>query len=150
MYGQWRPGLPAPVSRLVLVMLTAEILVRGSDYLPGDPPRVTGSPSIVEQALPLPVWGVLCLTAGCTTTVGMILRRVTPILLGCVWAAGIYTALAWGLFLQFVGLGAPWGGWRSPAHCLLMAGLWVTLAVGMWWRWRLDEAHRNHGKGASW
>ncbi|QNQ90706.1 hypothetical protein GP475_08695 [Corynebacterium poyangense] len=146
--GDWRPGLPAPVSRLVIWLLALEILDRGVDYALGDPPGVTNSLTIVEEAMPLPAWGALCLIAGITVIVGILTKQHVGIVLGSLWAAGIYAALSWGLFLKFLERGEPWSGWRTPVHFLMMAGVWALIAVGTTWRRRLDREYRERGTRA--
>lgn len=141
--GDWRAGMPAPVSRFILITMTLEVLSRGADYATGDRPGVTSSLTIIEAALPLPVWGVLFLLVGCTTALGIGLRRFMLIAYGAFFAGGLYAILSVGLFLRMVERGWPWDGWRTPTHFLMMGALWGAVAAGTIWRRKLDERRRE-------
>lgn len=141
--GHWRPGLPAPVSRFILWLMTAEAMSRGIDYVTGDRPGVTSSLTVIEAALPLPVWGLLFLIVASVTTLGVGLRRYWLITYGAFFTGGLYAILSVGLFLRMVERGWPWDGWRTPVHFLMMGGLWAAVAAGTIWRRRLDERARE-------
>ena len=59
MKGDWRPGLPSDVSMILLILLAVQAVNRGIDYLMGDRDTTTNSLTVVEQAMPLWVWGLL-------------------------------------------------------------------------------------------
>lgn len=143
--GDWRPGMPAPISRTVLWLLTVEALSRGMDYVTGDRPGVTSSLTVIEAALPLEVWGVLFLIVGAATALGVFFRRHMLIAYGAFFTGGLYAILSVGLFLKMMERGWPWDGWRTPTHFLMMGALWAAVAAGTLWRRRLDE-HRREAK----
>lgn len=142
--GDWRPGMPAPIARMILWLMVMEILSRGADYATGDRPGVTSSLTVVEAAMPLPAWGACCLIAGSIVTVGIAARRAKVVALGAAWSASVYVVLAVGLALRMVERGWPWDGWRTPVHFLMMSLLWAAISVGTLWRRRLDQKRREH------
>lgn len=119
--GEWGPGLQPDLSFLVMMLLSLEVLVRGFDYLMGDRPDVTANLSVVESAMPLPLWGVLFLISGGTFLFGVLYRRFAPLIFGSVTAMALYGALAVGLFLRMAERGWPWDGFRTPLMFIIIS-----------------------------
>lgn len=112
--GEWSPGLQPDLAFTVMLLMSLEVMVRGIDYLTGDRPDVTTNLSVVESAMPLPMWGVLFLLAGGTFLFGVVARRFTPLIFGSVTVMALYGSLAVGLFLRMAERGWPWDGFRTP------------------------------------
>ena len=126
--GTWVPLLPRSARMAVVTIVPLEPIVRGLDYVL--PPQVVANQlSIVEQAMPLTLWGILCLTGGLLASTGFIgrWRRIT---ITGLWIGGsTYAALAAGQWA--VVSGEPWlDGVRGPAIVTLMAVAQLGMAVG--------------------
>ncbi|KGM18138.1 hypothetical protein [Corynebacterium auriscanis] len=151
MKGDWRPGLPADVSALLGGIMALQAGNRGVDYLLGDRDTTTNSLTVVEQAMPLWVWGMLFFAGGVLVGVGMWKRHAEPIVTGATLLMATYGALAWGLLLKMIERGTPvraftheaskfdlagmihawpWDGWRTPTSFLAVAIMWGCIAWG--------------------
>ncbi|WP_426707527.1 hypothetical protein ACEN2D_02140 [Corynebacterium auriscanis] len=149
--GDWRPGLPADVSALLVGIMALQAGNRGVDYLLGDRDTTTNSLTVVEQAMPLWVWGLLFCAGGVLVGVGMWKRHAEPIITGSILLMATYGALAWGLLLKMIERGTPvraftheagefnltgmigawpWDGWRTPTSFLTVAIMWGCIAWG--------------------
>lgn len=126
--GDWVPLLP-PAARLAVVMIVPLInLGWGVDYvLPSE--STAHSLSVVERAMPMVVWGVLCLAAGIVSLVGFIgrWRRVAAVGL---WIGGsTFFALAAGQWAAVAGV--PWlDGVRGPILATVVAAAQLGMAAG--------------------
>ena len=164
--GGWRPGQPADISGVILAILAVQAINRGVDYLLGDKATTTESLTVVEQAMPLWIWGALFITGGLLVCVGMWARRAEPIIVGGVVLMATYSAMAWGLMLKMIERGTslhaffdaagtgdlsaivaawPWDGWRTPTSFIVMATLWGCLA----WGTRIMERARGDTHGGA-
>lgn len=101
--GDWVPGNFDPwvtlASKLLLYILMA---VRGADYLSPESPESMARLTLVEAALPLPLWGVaLLLAAGCGF-VGVALA-ITPLVAAAHVAGGaLYLAIGGGTLVTLL------------------------------------------------
>lgn len=127
--GRWTPGLQNDLSQIAMLALSLEIIVRGFDYLTGDRNDVTSNLSIVENALPLPLWGAILLVGGFSFIAGVVWRRFGLIIFGSVVTMACYMALACGLFLKMAERGWPWDGFRTPLMFVVYAGLFGLFAL---------------------
>lgn len=121
--------MPRPVSAFVLMVFALEIISRGSDYMDNDP-RINHSLSIMETAMPLPIWGAMCITSGVMVLAGMSMRRTVLIVWGAVLAMGIFGGLSAGAVAQMVNDGWPPDGWRIPGDYISRCVIWGALAWG--------------------
>ena len=161
--GDWRPGVPADVSAIILGLLAFQAANPGFDYLLGDRDTTTSSLTVAEQAMPLWAWGILFLTGGVLVAAGMWRKRAEPIITGGVVLMATYAALAWGLMLKMVERGTsldalwhelgefdlagtvaawPWDGWRTPTSFIVTSILWGCLA----WGTRIMQRARGDGE----
>lgn len=124
--GRWFPAPYTEGMRWGLTIAFAlQAFIRGLDYTFGDDGQ-SDRVSSFERALPLQAWGYLFLTGFLLLTIGMVLRRQTPIWLGHSVLGTTYAAIAAGLIVQ--SLGAPFlDGIRSGSGLLLAAGVHTTL-----------------------
>lgn len=158
----WRPGLPSDVSAIVLALMALQAVNRGIDYAMGDRDTTTASLTVVEQAMPLPVWGVLFFLGGVLVLSGMWRRIADLIVIGAVLLMALYASLSWGLVLKMVKRGTsvhdffdalgnesvgtivsawPWDGWRTPASFFVIAFVWACIA----WGTRVMQRARGDG-----
>ncbi|WP_412475373.1 hypothetical protein ACK8HH_17005 [Gordonia sp. LUNF6] len=113
----------------MIIVVPIEPILRGLDYvLPGAvPPAVQLSQ--VEQAMPLWLWGTLCLIAGLTALTGFLgrWRRLTVVGL---WIGGsVYAALAVGQWIAVAH--QPWlDGLRGPSIVTLLCLAQLGMAIG--------------------
>ena len=160
--GEWRAGLPADVSAIIVALLAGQAMIRGVDYLTGDRETTTTSLTVVEQAMPLWAWGVFCVIGGGLVLGGMWRKYAEPVIIGSIVLMATYGALSWGLFLKMVKRGTsvhaftesvetadfhgiihawPWDGWRTPMGFLVTAVLWGCFA----WGTRVIQRARGDG-----
>lgn len=98
--GDWSPGMPSLISFIIFCLFTMQGANRGVDYITGDRPDVTQSLTVVEQAMPLQIWGVLFLMASIVVTVGVLFRRHNIIIAGCLHFVVLYSGITWGLTMK--------------------------------------------------
>ena len=127
--GTWVPLLPLPARLAVVTLVTVEPIMRGIDYILPDAEPPATQLSVLERAMPITVWGILCLIAGLTALVGFSgrWRRIT---VAGLWLGGsVYVALAAGQWAAVAG--HPWlDGLRGPAIVSLLALAQLGMAVG--------------------
>lgn len=126
--GEWVPLLPKTARLPVVMAVPLEPILRGLDYmLPGE--ETSTQLSVVERAMPMPVWGALCLLTGLVAFAGFLgrWRRVT---VAGLWIGGsVYATLAAGQW--WVVWEEPWlDGIRGPAIVTLLAVAQLGMAVG--------------------
>lgn len=100
--GTWRPGMPVMVSGLILAVYNFQQYIRGLDYVTGDRPDTTESLTVVEQAMPLPMWGAAFLMVAFIVTAGMVLRQARILITGCLLSVVLYAGLTWGLAMKML------------------------------------------------
>lgn len=86
--GTWTPLLPIHMRLLAVGVVPLVPASYGVDFLlPGQDDQVGPSYTIVEQAMPIQAWGVLCLVAGLTMITGFAMRWPRWVISGS-WLAG--------------------------------------------------------------
>ena len=127
--GTWVPLLPLPARISVVTLVTVEPIMRGIDYILPDAEPPATQLSVLEQAMPITVWGIACLMAGLAALVGFAgrWRRIT---VAGLWLGGaVYAAIAAGQWAAVVD--HPWlDGMRGPAIVSLLALAQMGMAVG--------------------
>lgn len=121
-----------------LVLATETFLVlqgasRGMDYVQPRPPLPPNPTlSVIEAALPLPLWGSGFLLFAGLVFIGLFGGWVWPIISGHLGLAGLYGAFSYGLLAQ-----TPIRhGWLALiGTALLSAGLWLGIMRWTHWRW---------------
>lgn len=141
--GQWKPGLQPDLAAVAMFAYGTETLIRSVDYLTGDREGVTSSLTVVEQALPLPAWGLLCFVAAATFLIGMWRRRFGAVIAGSVLAMAAYGALAAGLAVRVFQLGWPPDGFRTAVQFVLVSLMFGLFAVSASLR-RASETATDH------
>lgn len=135
----WKPGSwePARLSTLdsisVTVWLCFASMLRGLDYLlPASPEGSTKSLTVVEDAMPLPVWGMLFLGFS-ALLLAAVLMKIHRLVYLSHWTLGVVTAaLAVGLGAEY--LTRPWGdGIRSAGTLAVVAALYLIIAIRTGW-----------------
>lgn len=122
--------MPRHVSAVILAVFAIQIIVRGVDYMDNDP-MVKYTLSSMEMAMPLPVWGTLCIAAGSTVLAGMGTRRTYLVIAGSILAMAIFGALSAGAVIQMVTtLPFPWDGWRQPGDYISRCIIWGAFGWG--------------------
>lgn len=153
---RWSPALPDNAAAVIIVILAAQAVVRGVDYLFGDRADVTTALSLAEKAMPLQMWGCLFTAGGVLVLSGVARRAPRLIIAGSGWLIAAYGALAWALFLKMIERATPWhvfiesisephatagwvvhtihafplDGWRSPMTCVTAAVIWGCIGWG--------------------
>lgn len=131
--GSWEParlGLSDSIG--ITMLLSAVSIVRGFDYIT---PKSTASPalSIVEEAFPLWVWGLMFLVPSIFLTISALTRVHAGVWIGHWLLVIAYFGLATGLGLEY--LGRPWfDGIRSAASLAIPFGLSALVALRTGWR----------------
>lgn len=130
-------GVNALLLQLVALALTT---FRGLDYLLDGGEQVAhGGLSLVEQALPLQVWGAAFLVAVVVCAVGIVARCWPLAVAGHAGMVGLYAALAIGA----VAAGQLSGSWVGVAWLVAAAGFNVILADTSLDAWRARRARRR-------
>lgn len=127
--GTWEPLLPPTSRNAVVGLVPLEPIIRGLDYLlpDGDPPSRTLD--VVEQAMPIQWWGVLCLLAGVIALAGFHARRRRTCITGLWLGAAVYASLAAGQWWEV--LGHPWfDGIRGPTIVTIFGLAQAGIAIG--------------------
>lgn len=131
--GTWSAGYPPGVHQILLVLLTCELILRGMDYFTGDHSEATNNLlTIVERAMPLTWWGLLCLASAALTITGIIGRWANLIVAGALLASGIYGGLAWGMLLRMFEYGCRPAAETTPGYALVWGGVTAALLSGAW------------------
>lgn len=143
--GDWAPGLQPDLSLVAMWALILELIVRGVDYVGGDRPEVTNNLTVVEQAFPIQVWGILCLAAGLMFAFGVATQKFGAVIAGSLLATGVYGALAAGLFLRMVERGWPWDGFRTPLMFMVVALLFALYSFSGYLKLTAHRASRHMG-----
>lgn len=134
--GDWVPLIPYPFRGIILAAWVVIPIPYGLDYLSENPDKGNRL-SIVESALPLPVWGSLMIAAGLAASVSLIMRwRMRTVvalhILGAIWFT-----LAIGLLADSISkLGGD--GYRSFVLFLAVSITYWSAAVGYYYQ--EDEA----------
>lgn len=141
----------AGVNALLLQLVALALATfRGLDYLAGAAGQVGGAGrqgrgvahgglSLVEQALPLQVWGAAFLVAVVVCAVGIVARCWPLAVAGHAGQAGLYAALAIGV----VAAGQLSGSWVGVAWLVAAAGFNVILADTSLDAWRARRVRRR-------
>lgn len=131
--GTWSAGYPPGVHQLLLVLLTCELLLRGMDYFTGDRTETANSLlTIVELAMPLTWWGLLCLASAALIITGIIGRWARVIIAGALLASGIYGGLAWGMMLRMFEYGCRPADETVPGYALVWGAITAGLLSAAW------------------
>lgn len=135
----WKPGSwePARLSPLDSISFTAWLclasLLRGLDYLlPRSPEGATKALNVVEEAMPIQLWGILFFGFGAMLAVSVVLKIHRLVYLSH-WSLGVITAaLTVGLMAEY--LTRPWGdGMRSAGTLGVVAAFYLILAIRTGW-----------------
>lgn len=131
--GSWEPArLGLSDSLGITILLTAVSLIRGFDYIT---PRSVASPglSIVEDAFPLWIWGLMFLVPSVFLAISAVTRVHAGVWIGHWLLVIAYFGLATGLGVEY--LGRPWfDGIRSAASLAIPFGLSALVALRTGWR----------------
>lgn len=131
--GSWVPGRTNWLVLVLQVLLTVQTAARGIDYVQPRPPLpMPPQLSIIEAALPLPIWGCGLLALAGLVFGGLFAGWVWPIITGHLCIAGLYGAFSYGVLTEVP--------MRSQAYALLGLTLLtpgLVLGVSRWrsWRW---------------
>lgn len=128
-HGNWRPGIPKNATGVILLVFAVQIIIRGLDYIGGDN-RFAHTLSGIEQAAPLPLWGVICVGSGLAVIVGMVTKHSLPIVVGGIIAMAVHGSLSVGALIPIVHDGWPWDGLRIPFDYLARTIVWGALSWG--------------------
>jgi len=107
---------PEVVAIQACVLVAA--MLRGVDYLT----RPLGSSrglSVIEQAMPITVWGWFFLVGGAVGLLGLVSDRWPLSALGHACLACVYSGFAVGAFIEVFSR-SPIEGWRTPADWVLV------------------------------
>lgn len=148
--GSWAPGLQSDLSLVAMWAFGLEAFVRGIDYATNDRDDVTQSLSIVEAALPLPIWGAIILVGATLFLGGVVLKKHNPIIAGSLILMATYMALAVGLFMRMVERGWPWDGFRSPLLFVAVATLYGLYAFSAYLKKSSEHAEKRMRNGDIW
>ena len=132
--GSWEPARFSPLDSISFTLwLCFASILRGFDYLtPKSPEGRTKALSVIEEAMPLWLWGSLFLGFGLLLTVSVFLKIHRTVYLSH-WVLGVVTAA------MTVGLGAeyltrPWAdGIRSAGTLGVVAAFYLIIAVRTGW-----------------
>ena len=107
-----------------MFLLAVTPIVSGVDYLLGENYQ---SMTLIEKAIPLWIWGVLCIISGLSTCFGYLIR--SPFFcIGGMWLTGsVFFTLAFGISWQSVDSA---GGFRVPWLHLVVAIASMFSAMG--------------------
>lgn len=137
--GTWTPALPISARWAMLGLWCAEPLTRGVDYLRGDAPLLSTNLTVIEQAMPLPVWGLLHILAATLTALGLVQRWRRVTIAGLHPLGAIYTTQAIGLTYQSLQ--------RRPlrfesVEMIMIIAVLALVAVTVWCAYRQFDARR--------
>ncbi|ACP33501.1 hypothetical protein [Corynebacterium aurimucosum] len=131
--GDWSPGMPSLIFFIIFGLFTVQGANRGVDYITGDRPDVTQSLTVVEEAMPLQVWGVLFLMASLVVAVGMVFRRHNIIIAGCLYFVVLYSGITWGLTMKMLTRMTPmsefWAALTDPDIHAPTPFMWVVIIL---------------------
>lgn len=118
--------------RAIISLLAFELFVRSVDYLTGDSYNARN----VEDNLSVPeVWGLFGLAAVIIVALGLFSKRAGVVQAGCVTSFAIYTMFAVQIFeLRMLPIPWPPEDTRFLTSHLTLAGLWLLMALVIWWR----------------
>ncbi|MBY4571261.1 hypothetical protein ACN95_14670 [Gordonia sihwensis] len=123
------PLMPERSRMLVILAVPIEAILRAWDYLTPDIQPPTLSLSVVEQMMPLEVWGAICAVVGVVTVWGFAMRWPRTAIAGLRLGGATYGLLALGQWLAVVD--NPWfDGVRSPAITTIFPVAYWGLARG--------------------
>lgn len=127
--GTWVPLLPITARIAVVILVAVEPIIRGLDYVLPDAEPPATQLSVIENAMPITAWGVLCIAVGITSLAGFI-GRWRRIAVAGLWLGGsVYAALAFGQWAAIIDL--PWfDGIRGPSIVTLLALAQFGMAIG--------------------
>ncbi|RAV34268.1 hypothetical protein [Corynebacterium heidelbergense] len=169
---RWQLTLPAHATRLLVYALAVQAVIRGADYLLGDRDATTQTLAIAEQALPLPLWGVIFMVGGTLVLLGLRRRRARFIMSGAIWLFAAYGAVGWSLVLRILERATPvsrfvdtlvnphWSlswvhqlavdfpldGWRVPSSFFAAMVMWAAIGWGTQISARAWEVTRGPGR----
>lgn len=127
--GDWVPLLPERTRMLVVMAIPIEAILRAWDYLTPNLVPPTVSLSVVEQMMPLEVWGVLCGIVGVVTLWGLAWRWPRTAITGLRFGAATYAVLAAGQWLSVID-NAWLDGVRGPAITTIFAFAYWGMSKG--------------------
>lgn len=132
--GSWEPARLSPLDSIsVTVWLCLASILRGLDYLlPQSQQGATRALSVVEDAMPLAVWGLLFFGFGILLAVSVAWKIHRLVYLSH-WCLGVITAaLTVGLGAEY--LTRPWGdGIRSAGTLGVVAAIYLIIAIRTGW-----------------
>lgn len=94
--GAWVPLLPGVWRTLTLAVLPGLAIAVGLDYILGTPTHPARM-RVIEDALPLVVWGSLLMTAGLIVVAGYVARWRMVVIVGLVTQAALMATLGVGM-----------------------------------------------------
>lgn len=123
--------------RAIISLLAFELFVRSVDYLTGD----SYDSRNIEDNLSVPeVWGLFGLAAVFIVVLGLWSNRLGIVQTGCVTAFSIYTMFAVQVSdLRMLPIPWPPEDTRLLASHITFAGLWLLMALVIWWRAYIAE-----------
>ncbi|TWS24407.1 hypothetical protein FK268_12515 [Tsukamurella sputi] len=126
--GSWEPLLPPAARYFVVGLVPWEPLLRAYDYItPGA--ENAASLNIVEQLMPLHLWGVLCLIPASLSLLGLSMRWPAPAILGLFLTGCVEATLSAGQWKAVAGV--PWfDGIRGPGITTIFAVAQLGMAFG--------------------
>lgn len=131
--GTWSAGYPPGIHQFLLVLLTCELILRGMDYFTGDRVKTaTSLLTIVERAMPLTWWGLLCLASATMIITGIIGRWANVIVAGALLASGIYGGLSWGMLLRMFEYGCRPAVETTPGYAFVWGAVTAALLSAAW------------------
>lgn len=123
---------PEVVAIQVCVLVAA--VLRGLDYL-ASPLGSTRGLSVIEQALPMPLWGWLFLLGGLLGLLGLVADGWPLSAVGHVVLASVYAGFAVGSLIEVLSR-SPIEGWRTPADWALVFAVihwgYADAALDVW------------------
>lgn len=165
----WSPALPEGASRAIMIILSVQAIIRGTDYLLGDKDSTTQSLTIAEQAMPLQIWGIIFSLGGLMALVGVLRRNSRTIASASAWLTAAYGALAWAMCLKVIERATSWhdfwetfedgsfsigwlsrlavafpiDGWRTPTTFIAAAAIWAAIGWGVTIKHTAWEVNRS-------
>lgn len=138
-YVQLRVSLIYPEVVFVQICVIIAALARALDYLIPPNPDIDVL-SVVESAMPLPVWGGLMLLGGLLALLGLHWERFPWAFLGHTLLAAVYLAFTAGAFIEVMSRDTI-EGWRTPIE-------WLLVFTAVHWGFAnasIDEWRRKRG-----
>ena len=143
---RWEPGLQPDMSLMVMYLLSLEPLVRGIDYITGDDGTFNRALRIVEDAMPLWIWGVIFTAAAVLFLTGVTRRKHNFIIAGSILMVATYGAFSVGAIFEIASEGWPWDGYRRVVMYIVWASVYGVFAWSVYLK-RLARDASEHIEG---